>query len=391
MRPRFDVGRILSRHWDWVLNCGRFTAHQLRNLRALSLCRTAELGGHVDVCDHFGCLRISYNSCRNRHCPKCQATEREAWIWRREADLLPVPYFHVVFTLPEVLNSLCMRYPQALYNILFRTAWQTLRTFGRDPKHLGGKVGMTAILHTWGQQLQLHPHVHCIVPGGALTGKGRWKQARAHGKYLFPKGALSLLFRAKFVHELRQWAAREHIPLPDSLFRQLFAQPWVVYAKRPFLGPKQVLEYLGRYTHKIAISNYRLLKVTDREVTFSWKDYRQEAKKKVMALEVREFIRRFALHILPHRFVRIRHYGILASRAKNGALAQCRTELNVEEPPPSPPTHWKDICRQRLGFDPDLCPYCQTGRMIYVIGFGRGGPPLDYLRKRGFELSLLTT
>ena len=233
MKPRFEVGQVLRQHWAWIKSCGRFNAHQLRNLRALSLCRTAELGGHIDACDHCGRLRISYNSCRNRHCPKCQAKEREEWILRRQADLLPVPYFHVVFTLPAALNPYCLRYPDELYSLLFQSAWKTLKAFAKDSKHLGAQAGMVAILHTWGQQMALHPHIHCIVPGGGLTAQGKWKTARAEGKYLFPKKALSKVFRAKFAHNLRHWAARHSIALPAALFKQLFAKHWVVYAKRP--------------------------------------------------------------------------------------------------------------------------------------------------------------
>ena len=388
MKPRFEVGQVLRQHWDWAKSNGRFNAHQLRNLRALSLCRTAEMGGHVDACNHCGCIRISYNSCRNRHCPKCQAKEREEWILRRQADLLPVPYFHMVFTLPSALNPYCLRHPAELYKLLFQSAWQTLKAFAKDAKHLGAQPGMVAILHTWGQQLMLHPHIHCIVPGGGLTAKGKWKHSRAEGKYLFPKKAVSKVFRAKFAHGFRQWAASQGIALPEALFKQLFAKPWVVYAKRPFLGPNQVLEYLGRYTHKIAISNYRLLSVTPQQVAFSYKDYRQKATQKTMALDAHEFIRRFALHILPPGFVRIRHYGILASRNKSICLQQARAHLKVATPPVAQAS-WKQICAQRLGFEPDQCPYCHTGRMVYVIGFGRGGPPWEYLRKRGFNLTHL--
>lgn len=278
------------------------------------------------------------------------------------------------------------------YVILSSFILQGLRkyfqAFAKDPKHLGARTGMTAILHTWGQQLALHPHIHCIVPGGGLTTKGQWKNARAKGKYLFPSKALSKVFRAKFVHALRQWADCQGIHLPATLFKQLFSKPWVVYAKRPFLGPGQVIEYLGRYTHKIAISNHRLLAVDDRQITFSFKDYRQEARKKSMTLGVQEFIRRFALHVLPPGFVRIRHYGILASRNKAHCLELARCHLNVPNRP-KVQISWRRICAQRLGFQPDQCPYCQTGRMVYVIGFGRGGPPLEYLAKRGFDLTLL--
>ena len=241
----------------------------------MSVCRTNVLGGHISVCKACGTESISYNSCRNRHCPKCQATNRERWIIDRESELLPVPYYHMVFTLPHQFNELLPRHDKEVYKALFSASWQTIKVFAADPKYLGAKTGMVAILHTWGQQLWRHPHVHCIVPGGGITPSGKWKACKYSKKYLFPKRALSIVFRAKFMAALRK-----QIDLPQHIAKQVFSTKWVVYAKQPFASPKTVVEYLGRYTHKIAISNHRLVDVNENGVTFHYKDYRDAAKKK---------------------------------------------------------------------------------------------------------------
>jgi hypothetical protein len=337
---------------------------------AIKRCRTATMGGHIDQCTACGHLRISYNSCRNRHCPKCQNVQRERWIQAREDELLPVTYFHVVFTLPDSLNELCLHHPKKMYDLLFATVWSVMNDFGKDAKHLGAQTGMIAILHTWGQNLSLHPHLHCIVPGGGLNEQGQWKQARSKGKYLFPVKAMSKVFRARFVAALRK-----QIPgLAQSLFDSLFKNEWVVYARQPFLGPKQVVEYLGRYTHKIAISNHRLINVTHDAVFFSYKDYRDAAKRKQMSLSPSEFIRRFALHILPKNFVRIRNYGILSSTRKVKDLPVIHQQLGsvMKE---KQKQDWKEIAQIRLNYNPDVCPCCKKQTMQTVLTFDRRGPP----------------
>lgn len=310
-RSRSEVADVIRRLGNEREQIG-LNAHQLRTLRAIEMCRTPQLGGHVDVCDSCGVVKVSYNSCRNRHCPKCQGHKREEWIQKREQDLLPCTYYHVVFTLPDQLNPLALHKPALVYNALFQSVWQTLRQFG---KTAGISLGMIAVLHTWGQNLSLHPHLHCIVPGGGIDSNGKWQKRIRTNKYLFSVKALSKVFRAKYVEQLRSNGVVDKL-----LIESLFQKDWVVYAKRPFGGPKQVIEYLGRYTHKVAISNHRLLEVTDTDVSFSYKDYRESAKNKAMCLDHREFVRRFAQHILPHRFVRIRHYGILSSTWKRGKL-----------------------------------------------------------------------
>lgn len=334
------------------------------------------LGGHIDRCSDKTCghLRLSYNSCRNRHCPKCQGTAREKWIDAREQDLLPVPYHHLVFTLPPALNRLALYRPRLVYGTLFKVVWSVVRDFGLDKKHLGALTGMIAILHTWGQQLSLHPHLHCIVPGGGITGKGKWMQARGKGKFLFPVKALSVVFRARYMAAIR----KEDPELIDQeMGRALMRHHWVVYAKRPFGGPSAVIEYLGRYTHKIAISDHRLQRVDDKVVEFSYKDYRQAGSKKKMVLSLIEFVRRFALHILPKGFTRIRHYGLLSSTRKVKDLAAIRRQLADR---PVPVVRAVGGKRKASPFIKERCPNCKQITMQTVLEFDDRGPPDLWLR-----------
>jgi len=369
LRPAFEVADVINSHWKEILHSGQVNSWQLRTLDALRRCRTASLGGHVDLCTSCGHTRISYNSCRNRHCPKCQQIQRERWIQARESELLPATYFHVVFTLPEALNKLCLYEPAKVYKLLFDTAWSVINDFAHDEKHLGADIGMISILHTWGQNLSLHPHIHCIVPGGGLTKAGFWKPARCDGKFLFPVKAMSRVFRARFVNGLRSRIKG----LDRSFYEDLFKSNWIVYAKRPFGGPKQVVEYLGRYTHKIAISNHRITNLTSDQVSFRYKDYRDAATQKIMTLSAIEFARRFSLHILPKGFMRIRHYGMLSSSRKQKALPlihqQLKSEYLVTEK-----KDWKQISAD-LGFNPDCCPACKQQTMIAILSFDRRGPP----------------
>ena len=356
MQPQWEVADVL-RHADFSQL--HLYAQQQKTLRLLQQCRTAALGGHVDACDQCAHVRISYNSCRNRHCPKCQGNKREAWIQKREADLLPCTYYHLVFTLPLQLNPLARHAPAVVYNALFASAWQTLRQFGNNS---GVQLGMISVLHTWGQNLSLHPHLHCIVPGGGIDQYGKWQKQIRSNKYLFSVKALSKVFRAKYVQQLREAGIEDKV-----LIESLFKQDWVVYAKRPFGGPSQVIEYLGRYTHKVAISNHRLQKVTDTEVTFSYRDYKADGMVKQMTLTNEEFTRRFAQHILPYRYVRIRHYGILSSNWKRGRLQQLQADLKVQPKPVAAKTMLPK------------CPCCKTGTMITIEVFGKRGPPTKYL------------
>lgn len=362
VKTRFEVAQVLRQHWAEVEKHPQINSWQLRTLSALKRCRTADLGGHVDACTDCGNLRISYNSCRNRHCPKCQGKNREDWIAKREAELLPVPYFHVVFTLPDTLNQLAMYQPKAVYDSLFEASWKTIACFAKDPKHLEAKPGMIAILHTWGQTLSLHPHLHCIVPGGGLAKKEKWKTAKAKGKFLFPVRAMSKVFRAKYVKALKS-----RIQPEKELINALFQKEWVVYAKRPFGHPKAVLEYLGRYTHKVAISNHRIVDISQKQITFSYKDYRQGAQKLEMTLDNLEFIRRFSMHILPKGLVRIRHFGILGSSAKQITIPLIHQELGIPVP--------EKESRILETYNPRYCPCCQKESMVSIQRLPKRGPP----------------
>ena len=364
MQPLWEVADVLREHWPAVGKHPGINSWQMRILSALKNCRTAVLGGHVDACTGCGITRISYNSCRNRHCPKCQGNKREEWIASRETELLPVPYFHVVFTLPDTLNSLALYKPKEIYDALFEAAWDTIHTFGKDHKHLGAATGMISILHTWGQTLSLHPHLHCIVPGGGLSRQGDWKTAKSKGKYLFPVKAMSRVFRAKYVQRLKA----TDLPAERELVNRLFQKEWVVFAKRPFGSTRSVIEYLGRYTHKIALSNHRIRNLDQHMVTFSYKDYRHSAQKKEMTLEAMEFIRRFSMHILPKGFVRIRHYGILSSSTKKTAIPLIKNQLAQQVSVLPEP-------RILQAYNPAMCPHCKTQTMITLEILTKRGPP----------------
>jgi hypothetical protein len=374
VKPSCELSEIVSRHEDDFIKKHNPLLLHRKVLRAIRICRTSELGGHKDNCDTCNHVRISYNSCRNRHCPKCQATNRERWILERKQNLLNCSYFHVVFTMPQELNSYCLKYPKQLYNMLFFCAKETMLAFGNDKKHLGAELGIIAILHTWGQTLQLHPHLHMIVPGGGICENNTWKNSRAQNNFLFPVKALSKVFRGKFMQVFSEFLAQENIQITGNLKRTLYNLSWNVYAKKPFLGASQVIEYLGRYTHKIAISNHRILKVEDSKVTFKYTDYKHGSAKKVMVLDATEFLRRFCMHILPPRFRKIRHYGFLANRNKKklrflqfsqGIIPKEQTKIS-----------YKEIAKNYLGFDVDQCPCCKEGRMIRVMSFSANAPPL---------------
>ena len=323
MRPLFEVGKILKLH-EQTIEKSRLNGWQKRTLFALSKCRTAELGGHIDQCNHAACgyLHMSYNSCRNRHCPKCQGHKREEWIEKREDELLRVGYYHVVFTLPSELNQLALHNPRLLYGTLYKVAWSVIKGFGDNPTFLGAKTGMIAILHTWGQNLSLHPHLHCIVPAGGVKENGRWKHAPKGNDFLFPVKEMSTVFRAQFVAELRKNGVKD-----KALFDALFSKPWVIYAKKPFRNASSVVEYLGRYTHKIAISNHRIVSADKNHVTFRVKNYKKDGVNELVKLKTKEFIRRFSLHILPKQFVRIRHFGFLSSTGKRLHLENLQKQL----------------------------------------------------------------
>jgi hypothetical protein len=348
-----------SRYLSWA---------QRKVMRAIETCRTAAFGGHKETCTECGEVRHAYNSCRNRHCPKCQTLTKAQWLSDRTSELLPAPYFHGVFTLPHELNRLVLANKCVLLNMLFAAASQTLLEFGRN--NLGGKVGFTMVLHTWDQLLRPHFHVHCVIPAGALSDDGEHWIAGS-STFLFPVQALSLVFRGKFVEALeRAWTQGEMNPSGNdaadstpqgfaNLVQRLRSIDWVVYAKKPFAGPEQVLDYLGRYTHRVAISNHRIVDVSDNLVSFSYRNRRRDNEKRTATLDAHTFIARFLLHVLPHGFMRIRHYGFLASRCKTENLRRCRVLLGLPADPPVRPrltvAQWLKIL---LGIDVNRCPAC---------------------------------
>jgi hypothetical protein len=346
-------------------------------MRAIEICRTAALGGHVEECGHCHHTRVSYNSCRNRHCPKCQSLARAEWLEARKAELLPVEYFHVVFTVPEPVAELAFYNKSVVYAILFRTAAETLLTIAADPKHLGARIGFFGILHTWGQTLTHHPHLHCVVPGGGVSIDGaNWVSCRP-GFFLSVK-VLSRLFRRLFSEalqaafasgKLKFYSQLETLREPAPFAQWLTAQretEWVVYAKPPFGGPTQVLEYLGRYTHRVAISNNRLVELSDGQVSFQWKDYRQQHRLKTMSVSADEFIRRFLLHALPPGFQRIRHYGLFANCHRRDAIDLCRRLLG-SVPSPLLPTidkDFRDLYQDLTGESLRTCSQCGLGQFF---------------------------
>lgn len=347
-------------------------------MRAIEICRTATLGGHVDECDRCGRTRNSYNSCRNRHCPKCGSLARARWLHQRQGELLPVPYFHVVFTLPEAIAELALPNKKLLYDLLFRISSETLLTTARNPRYLGAELGFFGILHTWGQKLLHHPHIHYVIPGGGLApDHDRWVDCLPG--FFLPVRVLSEFFRDHFLAALEKLFAQgqlllagtlAHLRDPDAFERYLAPLrqiDWVVYAKPPFGGPGQVLEYLGRYTHRVAISNHRLVSLEQGQVTFRWKDYRQEQAPRLMTLDAGEFIRRFLLHSLPDGFQRIRFSGFLANRHRTGKLALVRQLLSapVTELLP-PPRDCAELLAWLTGQPIEQCPFCRLGRMHRV-------------------------
>ncbi len=341
----------------------KLPAHKLRTLNALQKCRTEYMGGHIEACTDCGVVRTQHNSCRNRHCPKCGGIDKEKWIINREADLLPVKYFHVVFTVPDKLNKLFMNNQVKLYSLLFTIVWDVLKDFGQTRKWIGGKIGATAILHTWGQNLRYHPHLHLIVPGGALMENGTWSFSKSKGKYLFDVKQLSDVFRARFVKKLRAMIIDKQVKGVVPL--GLFDKDWVVYAKKAFGSPSQVISYLGRYTHRTAISNDRILAVNQKEVTFTWLDYNKDYARQETTLKGQEFLRLFCQHILPSGFTRIRHYGFLSSASKTKSLAIIRAFLEAVPPKDKLEKTLQERIFEKMGINPGICKCC-GGKMLIV-------------------------
>jgi hypothetical protein len=382
VRPSIEVADIFRKAGPAYrsVHVGHLSLHQLKVMSAIERCRTAALGGHVEACSDCGHWRVAFNSCRNRHCPKCQGAAARTWLEAREADLLPVGYFHIVFTLPAEVADIAFHNKAVIYDLLFKAASDTMTIIAADPKHLGARIGITAVLHTWGSAMTHHPHVHMIVPGGGISCDGeRWVSSRP--AFLLPVRVLGSLFRRLFLtrlmalHEAGKLTFFGHLAsLVDRRAFMRHLSPvrkkrWVVYAKPPFSGPESVLAYLSRYTHRVAISNHRLIAFDDAGVTVRYKDYRRtgEERQQAMTLATDEFIRRFLLHVLPRGFHRIRHYGLLASSARKTSIPRARELLNV------PPPVLADIVENPV----DTCPPCPCcgGRMIIIEGFERWKQP----------------
>ena len=389
---RSDGARLLKRY--------RPTKEQFRVLNDLVQCRTAALGGHLKKCDECSREIPVYNSCRNRHCPKCQGVARAAWLDAREREVLDVQYFHVVFTLPHELAPLALQNRRAIYSMLFRAASETLTTLARDPKYLGAELGCLALLHTWGQNLLLHPHLHCVIPGGGLSADGeRWVSCR--DGFFLPVRVMSRLFRGKFIAhlqraydsgELQFFGRLQHLIHPiawDGWLDTLRNKPWLVYAKPPFGGPRQVLKYLARYTHRVAIANSRLISTNKAKVAFRWKDYANQNQQRIMTLDAVEFLRRFLLHVLPKGFMRVRYYGFLANRHRKDKLEQIRRLLGQAEPidtEPSDSVIGVDAQGQETTTDSgDRCPECRKGRLRLVAPLTP--QPVVFLNSWGFDSS----
>ena len=391
-RPKWEVADIFRRYGeDYREKHGAsMSTTQRRVMSAIELCRTAALGGLIEQCDQCGHRCICYQSCRNRHCPKCQSLARAKWIEDRQDELLNCEYYHVVFTVPDKIAALAYQNKEVVYNILFQATAETLRTIAADPKHLGAEIGFFAVLHTWGSALLHHPHLHCVIPGGGLSSDGtRWVPCKPG--FFLPVRVLSLLFRRLFLErlqnafddgKLRFFSALEY--LHDRCEFARYLEPvrkskWVVYAKRPFAGPEQVLDYVGRYTHRVAISNNRLLDIKGGQVSFRYKDYQNQGQQKTMPLSAEEFIRRFLLHVLPHGFHRIRYYGFQGNRYRKEKLDQCRQLLGM--PIPEVPTEssetrdYRDRCEELNGVSLRICPVCRRGHMVLIDTFEASSRP----------------
>jgi predicted Zn-ribbon and HTH transcriptional regulator len=367
---RLEVSDILNRYGEQYAQKHKLSAQQSRVIGALTKCRTADLGGHVSVCNECGVTKVFYNSCRDRHCPKCQSLAREQWLDKRRAELLPVQHYHLVFTVPPALNEL-LRYNERVgYSELFGQAWSALRTLCAEEKYLGARPGMLAVLHTWGQNLHYHPHVHALVPAGGLSfDDKRWRRPK-YKNYLVPVKALSRLFRGRLVAALRQRYVNKELVLPPgtslrNILDAAMAKDWVVYAKEPFAGPAKLLNYLGRYIKRIAISNDRLIDMTNDRVRFYYRDYADHNRSKVMDLASEEFIRRFLQHVLPAGFCKVRYYGLLAIRNRSRRLQLCHRLLGHRYKPAAKKS-WIELLIQVTGQDPQQCPDCKSGRLMVV-------------------------
>ncbi len=391
-QPRFEVADIARNHGYELIARNKLNAHQKKVMTAITNCRTAKPGGHKERCTNKGCTneRFAYNGCRDRHCPKCNGLKREKWIASRKEDALPVPYFHIVFTVPDPLEKQCLTHGSEMYNLLFKTAWDTICDFAKEHKYLGAKMGMIALLHTWGQNIMRHTHIHCLVPAGGINANGKWRMCKNNGKFFVHVKQISKVFRGKFTDGLLRLQQEGLIKLETPLVKgkkhlhPLYKNKWVVYAKAPLPTSDKVVEYIGRYSHRIAISNHRIKAFEDRRVSFSWVDYRT-SKTGLMDIKASDFLQRFFSHVLPPKFIKIRHYGILASKNKAIYIQMIRDQLGAgPRAMPVKGLNWMETFELIYGKHPKLCPCCKKGLMISVYEIlpsykirPRDGPELE--------------
>ena len=368
-KEKIEIQDIIKKYGKEYKKKNKMMSHVEKAMEAIEKCRTEELGYHEEVCDECGYRKISYNSCRNRHCPKCQSIAREKWIYEREKEILNVKYFHVVMTIPSEMYLIAKQNETKIYNIMFKSAAETIQELARNKKYLGAEVGFMEVLHTWGQTMVYHPHIHMIIPAGGIDKLGKWKNSKK--KFFIPVKVISRKLRGKFLQYLKQeklefYGKNEYLRNPeefDKLMSKVYNKEWISYCKPPFESAKRVIKYLGRYTHRVAISNRRIVKEEKGEITFTYRDYKDNKKQKEMTIKVEEFIRRFLLHILPPRFMKIRHYGILGNRNKKTKLAECKKltkTANFEKQE----INTLEILKKTLGVDFNLCPHCHKGHML---------------------------
>ena len=368
-KKKIEVQDIIKKYGEEYKEKHKIMPHIAKTMGAIEKCRTEKLGYHEDVCDECGYRKISYNSCRNRHCPKCQSIARAKWVEEREAEILNVKYFHVVMTIPSELYMIAYQNQSKVYKILFKATAETLEELARDKKYLGAEIGFMEVLHTWGQTLVYHPHIHCIVPAGGIDKIGKWRNSRK--KFFIPVKVLSRKFRGKFLYYLKKeklefYGKNEYLNNKqnfDELMSKMYNKEWISYCKPPFENAKSVIKYLGRYTHRVAISNERILREENGEVTFKYRDYKDNNKMKEMTVKAEEFIRRFLMHILPPGFMKIRHYGLLGNRNKKTKLAVCKKLTNTTSPV-KPKLTTLEILKKTLGVDFNICPMCHKGHLM---------------------------
>ena len=386
-RSTYELSEVIRRFLP-RLPRSRLSVYHRQTLETIRDCRTAVMGGHIDACDSCGNIRVSYNSCRNRHCPKCQGLRKEMWIVKQEDMLLPVAYYHIVFTLPHELNGLCLYNPKLMYDLLFKSAWHALKKLSKDENLLGAQTAATMILHTWSQTLGLHPHVHCIVPDGGLNQRGEWiypKKGKGKANFLFPVKSMQKIFKGKFLYDLKRGLARNELRLPPDFPEgyelrkwkdNLYGKDWVVYTKKPFSGVKSVVAYLGRYSHRVALTNRRIKEITQTQVTFEYKDYKDRARKKLMTLTGEEFLSRFSLHILPKGFRKVRQFGFLSNAVRKARLAKARLFFGEKARSLLTRKECRQVAAERLfGKKADVCPCCQKGKMISIGIWKRNKSP----------------